>query len=151
MTNLPDTNQSSFRCDDAAAAAWREKWAPPCPEHKSQRLAQILGYRERSPKELELLAVVFPTDDEGCHFIVDEREDEVHVRVLLHADLGRPHEGEEWVMPFRWWLEHPLGDRAIINADTGHEIWHDALDRQGGAPEPDRGDNPPKRRRPKRS
>jgi hypothetical protein len=151
MTNLAETNQPAFRCDDAAAAAWREKWAPPCPEHKTQRLAQILSCRERNPGELELLVVGFPTDDEGCHFIVDERDDEVHVRVLVHADLGRPHDDEEWVMPIRWWLRRSLGDRVVINADTGKEVWHDVREYQDGTLQPGRGKSPPKRRPPKRS
>jgi hypothetical protein len=57
---------------------------------------------------------------------VDEREDEVHVRVLVHRqdehERSRPTSGEYYDCPVRVWLKRPLGDRAVIDADTDEEL-----------------------------
>ena len=62
---------------------WAEKW-PACPDGHPLKLRHALGFWERSVRELEL-RVSLGDDGWGvCQIIVDEREDEVYVRVLLH-------------------------------------------------------------------
>ena len=67
---------------------WGEKW-PACPDGHPLKLRHALGFRERSVRELEL-RVSLGDDGWGvCQIIVDEREDEVYVRVLLHRSDDR--------------------------------------------------------------
>lgn len=99
---------------------------PACPDGKPQELRHPLGFRERNRGELEL-RVVLGSDDGGvCQVILDEREREVHVRVLVHrrdaANRSRTAPREEYDWPVRTWLERPLGQRAVIDADTDEEL-----------------------------
>ena len=52
--------------DEEAHAAWVEKWAPRCPDGNPQRLAHLLGFRERNVRELEL-RVPLGEGDRGGH------------------------------------------------------------------------------------
>jgi hypothetical protein len=104
---------------------WEElsPW-PPCPDGNAQSIRHPLGFRERNECELEL-RVVLGGDDLGvCQVIVDEGPDEVGVRVLVCYDdsdeepCGRDH--LDW--PVRVWLDQPLGDRAVIDAERDEEL-----------------------------
>jgi hypothetical protein len=97
-----------------------------CPDGSPQRLCHALGFRERSVGELEL-RVLLGGDDAGvCQVIVDEHEDEVHVRALVcrraAGDSSQSASGEWLDCPVRVWLERPLGRRAVIDADTDEEL-----------------------------
>jgi hypothetical protein len=74
--------QPIIEWDAEAHAEWCEKWAPPCPNGRPQRLRRALGFRERSIGELEL-RVPLARGETVCPLIVDERDDEVYVRVLV--------------------------------------------------------------------
>jgi hypothetical protein len=60
--------------------------------------------------------------------IVEERDDEVHVRVVVcyrnddedEEELLRPREYMD--CPVRTWLDQPLGDRAVIDVDSDEEL-----------------------------
>jgi hypothetical protein len=104
---------------------WMKDW-PPCPDGDPIELRHALGFRERSIRELEL-RVLLGGDDRGvCQVIVDERDDEVHVRVLVH----QPNEGQrvtpgdreylDW--PVRVSLVRPLGNRPVIDMDSDDEL-----------------------------
>lgn len=111
--------------DDAAHAAWCEKWAPRCPDGRPQRLRHALAHRERSLCELELRVPLGRDEGGVCQLVVDEREDEVYVRVLVcvrrksDSVIG-PREYVD--CPVRVWLERPLGERIVIDVDTGQEL-----------------------------
>jgi len=111
--------------DHEAHARWCEKWAPPCPDGNPQRLRRALGFWERSCCELEL-RVALGADDLGvCDVIVDEYEHEVYVRVLVCYDPSdeerrRRRDYMDW--PVRTWLDHPLGERAVIDIDSDEEL-----------------------------
>jgi hypothetical protein len=113
--------------DEEAHAEWVEKWAPRCPEGYPQRLREAVGFRERSICELELRVPLTNHEHGACQVVVDEQEDEVHVRVLVCYDDGReddkPLGSREFVVcPVRVWLEQPLGDRAVIDVDSDEEL-----------------------------
>ena len=111
--------------DAAAHAAWCEKWAPKCPDGKPQRLRHALAHRERNLCELELRVPLGRGEGGVCQLVVDERQDEVYVRVLVCVDresdsVMGPREYVDW--PVRVWLERPLGGRVVIDVDTGREL-----------------------------
>lgn len=111
--------------DSEAHDEWCKKWAPRCPEGNLLQVRRALGFRERNTAELEL-RVALGGDDLGvCRVIVDERDDEVYVRVLIAYEYseasGRGRvEYTDW--PVRVWLERPLGDRAVIDVDSDEEL-----------------------------
>lgn len=119
--------------DDAPAAEWgpetscesRADW-PPCPDGEAQALRHPLGFRERNRGELELRVALGDGEGGVCQVSVDERADEVHVRVLVHLEDDhedpRPGSREYTDWPVRVWLQRPLGDRAVIDADTDEEL-----------------------------
>ena len=99
---------------------------PACPDGKPQQLRHPLGFRERNRGELELRVALGGHDGGVCQVVVDEHDDEVHVRVLVHRQTERersqPTSREYCDCPVRVWLERPLGDRAVIDADTDDEL-----------------------------
>ena len=101
-------------------------WRPRCPDENPQRIRHPLGFRERNVGELELRVALGGDDSGVCQVVVDEREDEIYVRVLIHDldkhadDRDRSREYTDW--PVRAWLERPLGDRAVIDVDLDEEL-----------------------------
>jgi hypothetical protein len=75
--------------------------------------------------------------------MLDERDDEVHVRVLVHreeeCDRSRPRPRPHTDCPVRVWLEQPLGDRLVIDADTDQELLHYVPAYVNNVPRPDHG------------
>jgi hypothetical protein len=111
--------------DAAAYGAWCKKWAPKCPDGRPQRLRHALAHRERNLCELELRVPLGGDDGGVCQLVVDEREDEVYVRVLVcvRRDSDSVMGPREYLdCPVRVWLERPLGERIVIDADTGQEL-----------------------------
>jgi len=116
--------QPIIEFDSEAHEKWLEKWAPPC----HRRVRRALGFWERSIRELEL-RVALDGDDRGvCRVILDERDDEVHVRVLVCCcdddddDEGSQRYREYTDCPVRVWLKQPLGKRAVIDVDSDDEL-----------------------------
>jgi hypothetical protein len=97
-----------------------------CPDGRRQRLCHTLGVHERNVGELELRILLRPGEDGVCQVIVEEREDEVYVRVLVH----RADEDDASARPSRRYLEshvrveldEPLGARAVIDFDRDEEL-----------------------------
>ena len=118
--------------DDPAAGSEPDAWCEPsagwpaCPDGKPQELRHPLGFRERNRAELELRVELSGEDGGVCQVGVEERGDEVHVRVLVHLrdehEHPRPGACRYLDCPVRVWLERPLGDRAVIDADTDEEL-----------------------------
>jgi hypothetical protein len=108
-----ETGEEDRSLDDCVEVAeWRAKWAPPCPDGNPQELRRPLGFRERNVGELELRVALGGGDYGGCRVIVDERDDEVYVRVLVCGEEERPvHPRDRDYMdcPVRVWLDEPLG------------------------------------------
>jgi hypothetical protein len=137
--------------DSEAHERWLEKWAPPCPWGNLQMVRHALGFRERNLCELELR--VPPGGDDGgvCTVVVDEFDDEVHVRVVICRDpddeeaAARPREYSDW--PVRVWLDRPLGERAVIDLDTDEELPLYKPLYDDGVQQPDHGFYPANRRR----
>lgn len=128
----PETSPASLRrrwvvpANDPPNPYSPAKWAPPCPDGSPQRLCHPLGFRERSVGELELRVSLGGDDGGVCHVSVDEREDEVYVRVVVckseeDKKAPRRHTGfTDW--PVRVWLERPLGERLVIDVDSEEEL-----------------------------
>jgi hypothetical protein len=122
-----------------------------CPDANPQRVCNPLGFRERNVGELEL-RVALGGDDRGvCQIIVDERDDEVYVRVLV---CGYDRDGEsartargymDW--PVRVWLARPLGERAVIDIETDDELPLFTPEYLDNVLQPDHGYRPAHRRR----
>lgn len=126
-----------------------------CPDGNPQRLRRALGFRERNVGELELRVPLGGNDGGVCDVIVDERDDEVHVRVLVCYDPDEPEPVERPVeytdCPVRVWLERPLGDRAVIDADRDKELPFYTPLYLDNVVQPDHGYRPARRRRPRQS
>ena len=131
------------------ARRWVEKW-PPCPDGNRLKLRHALGFRERNIRELEL-RVLLGGDGWGvCQIIVDEREDEVHVRVLLHRSEERrlrAADREYLDSPVRVSLARPLGERAVIDMDSEKELPLYTPMYMNNVLQPDHGYRPAARRR----
>ena len=146
--------QPIIEWDAEAHAEWCDKWAPRCPAGNPQRLRRALGFWERNLCELEL-RVALARDEGACEVIVEERNDEVHVRVLVcyrdDADddedgfRGRPREYTD--CPVRTWLEQPLGQRAVIDVDSDEQLPLYTPRYLNNVPQPDHGYRSANRRR----
>lgn len=136
--------------DTDAYLKWTEKWAPDCPVGNPQRVRRALGFRERNVGELEL-RVALCRDEGVCEVIVDDRDDEVHVRVVVCCDerddraVRAPRDYTD--CPVRVWLDRPLGERAVVDIDSDEELAAFAPRYRGGVPQPDHGYRPANRRR----
>lgn len=97
-----------------------------CPDGQQQRLCHPLGFRERNVGELELRVLLGPGDDGVCQVIVEERGDEVYVRVLAHVrdedDARGDHIHSYIDCPVRVDLDEPLGERAVVDYDRDEEL-----------------------------
>ena len=149
---IDDTGQPFVEFDVEAHAEWCAKWAPPCPVGNPRRVRRALGFRERSVGELEL-RVPLGADEGVCQVIVDERDDEVYVRVAVcyedDEDDGdaRPRRPEYMDCPARVWLDRPLGDRAVIEVDDDRELPLYVPEYLNGVVQSDHGYHPVNRRR----
>lgn len=107
---------------------WMEKWAPPCPDGNHQRLLSILGFRLKGADYLQLRVLLRKGDNGVCQAIVEEHPDQIHVRAFsclteeaYDADwYWLPTEEVDW--PCNWWLDAPLGERVVIDVDSGKEL-----------------------------
>ena len=141
--------QPIIEFDSEAHGKWLEKWAPEC----RRRVRRALGFRERSAGELELRVPLGGHDRGVCRVILDERDDEVYVRVLVcwcdddDDDDGTKSERECMDWPVRVWLKQPLGERAVIDVDSDDELSLYIPDYLNNVPQPDHGYHPANRRR----
>jgi hypothetical protein len=137
--------------EEESDAACREKWAPRCPDGNPQRLRRAVGFRERNVGELELRVPLAAGEGGACQVIVDERDDEVHVRVLVcydeHRDEDAPRPREYMDCPVRVWLDQPLGERAVIDFDSDEELDPFTPTYLNNVRQPDAGYRPALRRR----
>jgi hypothetical protein len=122
-----EDNWEDDGCEDAHAA-WIEKWAPKCPLGYPQHLLTLLGFRQKAVDCVQL-RVVLGWRDGICDVIVDEHPDLVYVRVLAchpedEADDPRdPDRSREAVdCPCRVYLDAPLGERIVIDVDSGEPL-----------------------------
>lgn len=154
--------QPIIEWDTEAHAKWCEKWAPRCPDGNPQRLRHPLGFRERNVGELELRVALGGEYGGVCQVVVDERDDEVYVRVLLccpddddecrgddddDEQPSRRRHREYIDCPVRVWLESPLGERAVIDVDTDEELPLYTPLYMNNVRQPDHGYRPANRRR----
>src|ERR1700751_5626856 len=104
---------------------WLVEW-PPCPDGNPIKLCHALGFRERNMCELEFRVALGGPDGGVCQVIVDERENEVYVRVLLHRcdehEGLTPRNREYLDWPVRASLVRPLGERCVIDMDSDEEL-----------------------------
>jgi hypothetical protein len=122
-----------------------------CPDGHRQRLSHPLGFRERNVGELELRVLLGPGEDGVCQVIVEERDEEVYVRVLVHGrdeDDVPARRGHDYTdCPVRMWLDEPLGERAVIDVDDDEELPLYVPMHLNGVVQPDHGYRPANRRR----
>lgn len=136
--------------DTEAHARWLEKWAPACLDGSAQRLRHALGFRERNRCELELRVPLGGDDGGVCDVLVDERDDELYVRVLVwyrEDDQQLSRDREYMDCPVRTWLEQPLGERAVIDVDSDEELPLYTSRYLNNVIQPDHGYRPVNRRR----
>jgi hypothetical protein len=108
--------------DEDEHAAWLDTWAPRCPIGNPQRVARLVGYREREPGRLQLRAVMH-TSEGICEAIAEEDEQSVRVRVLLcYEDDDDSEEGEYFNCPVHVYLAAPLNGRTVVAVDTDRPL-----------------------------
>jgi hypothetical protein len=143
--------QPVIEFDSEAHEHWLEKWAPEC----RRGVRRPLGFRERSIGELEL-RVALGGDDRGvCRVILDERDNEIYVRVLVcwcdddddDDEDGTWRNREYTDCPVRVWLKQPLGERAVIDVDSDEELPLHIPEYLDNVRQPDHGYHPANRRR----
>ena len=82
-----ETGQPILEFDAEAHGEWCAQWTSPCPVGNPQRLRRALGFRERNVAELELRVPLSLSEPEGaCQVIVNERDDQVYVRVVVRYE-----------------------------------------------------------------
>ncbi len=110
--------------EEQSLAEWRQKWAPACPDGSPQRVRRASGFRERNVGELELRVNLGGNDHGVCTIALDERDDEIYVRMIVCCDdADTPRRVREWMnCPVRTWLKRPLDGRRVIDADTNEEL-----------------------------
>ena len=104
---------------------WLERWAPECPDGDPHRLCTILGFRLKGADDLQLRVVLGWLDGGVCRAVVDEHPDRIVVRALAcmvdeppeQNDFCRP--GHTVDCPCNVPLEAPLGDRTVVDFDSG--------------------------------
>jgi hypothetical protein len=145
--------QPIIEFDSEAHEKWLEKWAPEC----HRRVRRALGFCERNVRELELRVPLGGDDAGACRVIVDERDDEVYVRVLVccrdadDEDEDRTSRHREYTdCPVRVWLKQPLGERAVIDVDSDTELPLYVPRYLDNVCQPDHGYHPANRRRARR-
>jgi hypothetical protein len=105
--------------------AWVETWMPKCPDRNPQRLCEILGFRLKGPEYLQLRVVLTPADWGVCNAIIEEHPDLVYVRAIACYDDGWPPRQRPGCLygdtdcPCSVWLDAPLGERIVIDVDSG--------------------------------
>lgn len=121
----PDDDMSTVGYEDPE---WLEKWTPTCPDGNPQRLCEILGFRLKGPDYLQLRVVLTPRDRGVCQIIMEAHPDRLYVRALacLHEDEPeRDASGwrsDETDCPCRVWLDEPLGEKVVIDVDSGEPL-----------------------------
>jgi hypothetical protein len=107
---------------------WMEKWAPRCPDENHQRLLTILGFRLKGDDYLQLQVVMRKGDNGVCQAISEEHPDRIYVRAL--SCLSEEADDADWywtptrelAWPCNLFLDAPLGERVVIDVDTGEEL-----------------------------
>jgi hypothetical protein len=121
--------------------------------HVGHTPSSALGFRERNVRELELRVALCEDDAGVCQVVVDEREEEVYVRVLVARRERRAATTRDLDYvdcPVRVWLERPLGTRAVIDVDSDEELPLFLPKWVNNVPQADHGYRPANRRRGRR-
>jgi hypothetical protein len=113
-------------CPDAD---WLAKWAPPCPDGNPQRLCEIVAFRLKGEDYLQVRVILRRDEDSGvCQLIVDEHADRIYVRAIACRSHEDDRSASSWLQTdeidcgCNWWLDAPLGERIVIDVDTGREL-----------------------------
>lgn len=102
------------RCSDT--------WEHDCPIGNPQRERRCIGYREREPGRLQL-RVPLGVGEGVCQAIVDEHDEVIYVRVLVCYEDGDEQLPQDYCnCPVHVYLDRPLGDRKVIDADERTEV-----------------------------
>lgn len=106
---------------------WMDKWAPRCPDGNHRRLLSILGFRLKGADYLQLRVALRKSDYGVCEAIIEEHPDSIYVRALAcvdeqHDDAWSSSVREEVDCGVAVWLDAPLGERIVIDEDTGEEL-----------------------------
>ncbi len=109
---------------ELADGSWLGKWAPECPDGNPQRL----GFRLKGPDYLQLRVILTPRDGRVCAAVIEEHPAMIVVRAIACLpDDGpdgrrRARQRELVDCPFNIWLDAPLGERVVIDVDTGRKL-----------------------------
>jgi hypothetical protein len=125
---LPWEDNWEGESSDDEHDAWMDKWAPPCPLGHRQRLLELLGFRLKAEDCLQL-RLALGWRDGICAAIVDEHPDLVYVRTLAcrpKDEADDPPDPDcsrnDVDCGCRVYLDAPLGERVVIDVDSGEPL-----------------------------
>jgi hypothetical protein len=114
------------------------KWWPRCPEDNPQRLLDIIGYRIKGPDFIQALVLLTPEDNGVCQAPFVEYPDRVEVRAIAcsgsELGYGRIEDQPTTAWPSNVLLDSPLGDRVVVDVDSGLPLRRFTLGRPNGSP-----------------
>ena len=114
------------------------EWWPRCPEDNRQRLLEIIGYRIKGPDFIQTLVLLTPEDNGMCQAPFAEYHDRVEVRAIACCEselgYGLIEDQATTAWPSNVLLDAPLGDRVVVDIDSGHPLRRFTLGRPNGYP-----------------
>ena len=115
------------------------RWWPACPDQNPQRLLTIVGYRVKAPDFIQALVLLKEQDNGVCQAPFAEHDDRVEVRAVAccRSKLGyHLIEGQcTTAWPSNVVLASPLGDRIVVDVDTGLPLKRYILGPPTGSPD----------------
>jgi hypothetical protein len=115
----------------------RRTWWPACPDENPQRLLTIVGYRVKAPDLIQALVLLTQQDNGVCQAPFVEHDDRVEVRAVacckskLGYDAIEDQPATAW--PSNAPLASPLGNRIVVDVDTGLPLRRYILGRPTGS------------------
>ena len=113
------------------------EWWPRCPDDNPQRLLEIIGYRIKGPDFIQALVLLTPEDNGVCQAPFVEYPDRVEVRAIAccESELGYSPIDDQptTAWPSNVLLDSRLGDRVVVDVDSGHPLRRFTLGRPNGA------------------
>ncbi len=115
------------------------RWWPACPDENPQRLLTIIGYRVKAPDFIQALVLLTEQDNGVCQAPFAEHPDRIDVRAVACCESKLGYQLIEGQRTTAWpsnvALASPLGERIVVDVDTGLPLKRYILGRPTGSPD----------------